>query len=80
MARLGRRKKPSWHLFSTAFENAVSESLHFQAVGRLKMAGRPAPHGKRYSIGAFLSISRWLDPRHRSDLLAVTEAKTEIDK
>jgi len=28
-------------------EDAVSRLLHFQALGRLKMARRPAPHGKR---------------------------------
>jgi hypothetical protein len=28
-------------------EDAVSRLLHFQALGRLKMAGRPTPHGKR---------------------------------
>jgi hypothetical protein len=47
--QIGRRcKKPSLAFCSTAFENAVCESLDFRAVGRLKIAGRPAPQGKRY--------------------------------
>ncbi len=39
---------PSLAFLSTAFENVVSESLHFQSLARLKMAGHPAPRGKRF--------------------------------
>lgn len=39
-------KKPFLPVCSTAFENAVSGSLHFQAIGHLKMAGASCPLGK----------------------------------
>ena len=48
---------------STAFENAVSESLYFQAIVRLKMAGQDAPHRKRDSIGVSSAGSRIFMPQ-----------------
>ena len=38
---------PSWPKISTEPEDAVSRFLHFQSLKRPKMAGRPAPDGKR---------------------------------
>jgi hypothetical protein len=34
-------------IFSTRSENAVPASLHFQRLTSPKMAGHPAPYGKR---------------------------------
>jgi hypothetical protein len=50
-------------IFSTRSENAVSASLHFQRLTSPKMAGRPAPHGKRQQIGASLVLDACRDSR-----------------
>ncbi|AGA90757.1 hypothetical protein Thimo_1992 [Thioflavicoccus mobilis 8321] len=36
-------KLPSGQFFKTRSENAISASLHFQSLRRLKMAGHPCP-------------------------------------
>jgi HEPN domain-containing protein len=36
-------KLPSGQFFKTRSENAISASLHFQSLRRLKMAGHPGP-------------------------------------